>query len=88
MESRGANYIANKTTQAETACQVVYKSLEREITKRMNDEQKVIALAAIEEHKTIVYDFFTMDSGDQKRVRGLLTKIKKERAIREEHTLV
>lgn len=79
MLERKINYPANKALQAENACQVIYNSLEREITKYMTPEQREIALSAVEYHKQIVYDFFLMDNNDQHRVKQLMDKIKKQR---------
>lgn len=78
MAERGANYARNKAKAAEEACQVVYNTLEREITKRMNDEQKKVALTAIDEHKKMVYDIFLLTPDHQRRIKSLINKLQKE----------
>lgn len=80
MLERNAKYVANKAKQAEDACQFVYDTLEREMMKRLTLEEKAIAMAAIDHHKLLIYDFFLMDNNDQHRVKQLMDKIKKQRA--------
>lgn len=79
MAERKANYARNKARKAEIACQAVYNTLEREITKNMSPEQKQVSLDAIEHHKNTVYNFFLLSSDEQRRVCNLMDKLKKER---------
>lgn len=78
MGERKANYAQNKAREAEKACQLVYDILNREITKRMTAEQKVISQTAIDEHKGVIYDFFMLNYDRQRRVKSLIAKLTKE----------
>jgi predicted transcriptional regulator with HTH domain len=79
MDDRKAKYVSNKSKEAQKACEFVKTTIEREITKRMNDEQKTIALGAVEQQKQIIYDFFLMDTNDQHRIKQLINKLKREK---------
>lgn len=79
MRDRKANYIANKSKQAENACQMLYERLLREFTKTMSHEEKKVTMDGIEAQKNLVYSFFSLDGTDQTRVMGLIHKLKKEK---------
>lgn len=78
MGERKANYARNKAREAQTACKFVHDLLLREITKRMTPEQRAIAECAVEEHRNIIYDFFMLTNDHQRRVKGLIKKLKDE----------
>jgi hypothetical protein len=77
----GNKYAKNKCAETEATCEKLKSAIERELTNGLNQDQKRIALEAVEYHKSLVYDFFSLDAQEQRRVRGLLDKIKKERGI-------
>jgi len=79
MASRKANYAVNKAKTAEAACKGLETILMRELVKKMNPDEKAVALAAIEEQKQILYAFFVLDVDDQRRVKTLISKLNRER---------
>jgi len=79
LAERNAKYALNKAREAEKACEVVLTTLHREMTKRMTAEEKAISDHAIEHHKDLVYSFFLLDTTDQKRIKNLMDKIKREK---------
>ncbi|MFD2163705.1 hypothetical protein ACFSJU_14945 [Paradesertivirga mongoliensis] len=83
LNEQGQNYERNLAEQAGKACTKLGNALRRLLTKNMNDEQKAIALAAVDHHKDLVYDFFLLDCKQQQRVKGLIAKMKKEAASME-----
>lgn len=76
---RGAKYAINKAKDAEKACNAVLRVLEREKTKYMTDEEKKISAEAVESQKELVYNFFMLDAEQQRRVSGLISKLKSEK---------
>lgn len=76
---RGAKYAINKSKDAEKACNAVLKILEREKTKYMTEDEKKVSAAAVESQKELVYNFFMLDAEQQRRVSGLISKLKSEK---------
>lgn len=79
LSERKHNYAINKAKEAEKACNTAYKVVERAIVRGLLPEQSKIMLEAVEQQKSTMYDFFLLDTEDQRRVRGLIAKIKKDR---------
>lgn len=76
---KGDNYTTNKLKEAETACIKAIVCIKRNLTAGMPEQQKEIALQAVEHHKGLVYEIFSLEVDEQARVRNLITKLKKER---------
>ena len=76
---QGARYITNKAKDAEKACNAVLKELTREKTKYMTAEEKKVSELAVETQKDLVYNFFMLDPEQQRRVSGLIAKLKSEK---------
>jgi hypothetical protein len=74
----GNKYIQNKCADAEQACIKAQKAIERDLTKDLDPGEKTIAMSAVEQHKTLIYEIFSLDAKDQHRVRQLISKIKRE----------
>ena len=79
LAERNAKYALNKAREAEKSCEVILTTLHREMTKRMTAEEKAISAHAIEHHKNLIYAFFLLDPDQQRRVSGLITKLKSEK---------
>lgn len=75
---QGARYVTNKAKDAERACNAVLKVLEREKTKYMTAEEKKVSELAVETQKELVYSFFLLEPDQQRRVSGLIAKLKSE----------
>lgn len=76
---KGAKYALNKAREAEKSCEVILTTLHREMTKRMTPEEKAVSDHAIEHHKDLIYSFFLLDADKQRRVSGLINKLKTDR---------
>jgi len=73
---RDAKYAINKAKNAEKACNAVLKVLEREKTKYMTAEEKKVSELAVETQKELIYSFFLLEPDQQRRVSGLIKKLK------------
>lgn len=78
--TRKANYVANKGRDAEKSCQALQNILLREFKKVMSKEEREIVGLSLEAQKNMIYALFSMEGNDQRRMMGLINKIKKEKA--------
>jgi len=74
-----SKYQYNKTTEVNKSCRTLYNSLYSQLLKEYPKDSVEILDSAIKRHSDIVTDFFILSDKDQKRVSGLIQKIKKER---------
>lgn len=74
-----SKYQYNKNNDVIKACRTLYNSLFSGLTKGMDERGIQIVNNAIKTHENIITDFFILDEKDQKRVSGLISKIKKEK---------
>lgn len=79
VEDRGSNYVKNKVKESEKANDALLAVIKREFTKTLSDAERGVTLQAIEDQKAFVYKIFMLDADDQKRVKGLINKILKDR---------
>lgn len=79
MDERGANYVRNKSAEAHMACSKLMSSLSHGLSQYFNADEQRIIQDNIAGHKDLVYKLFTLNETDQRRVKGLIDKLIKEK---------